>query len=281
MADEVALEVLAARAVDGDRDALEALCLRLQHYVYRLALRFFSHPHDAEDASQEIMIAVLADLGRFEGRSKLTTWVYTIATRHLLRARAGRLEPLVQGPEPCAEFLDRNLADDYRDQTASDAEYRLLCGEVRIACTYGMLLCLSRELRIAYLLGDLFRFTDADGAEALGVTPAAFRQRLARARRVLRGIIERRCGLVEEANPCRCGRQVRPSIEQGILGPDELVFAAHPGVGGPIETGTLERAASQLDVVEAMAEIYRSDPPFEAPTAVWEGVRQVAPDLLG
>ncbi len=278
---EVAPEELAARAVDGDREALEALCRELQHYVYRLALRFFSHPQDAEDACQEIMIAVLTNLGRFEGRSKLTTWVYTIATRHLLRARAGRLEQLVQGPEPFAEFLDRNLADDYRDETASEAEYRLLCGEVRMACTYGMLLCLSRELRITYLLGDLFRFTDAEGAEALGVAPAAFRQRLSRARRVMRGIIERRCGLVDQANPCRCGRQVRPSIEHGILDPHSLVFAVHPGVGGPIESGTLERAASQLDVIEAMAEIYRSDPPFEAPTAVWEGIRQAAPDLLG
>jgi RNA polymerase sigma factor (sigma-70 family) len=281
MTDEAALEGLAARAVDGDRDALEAVCRELQRYVYRLALRFFSHPQDAEDASQEIMISVLTNLGRFEGRSKLTTWVYTIATRHLLRARTGRLEQLVQGPEPFAEFLDRNLADDYRDETASEVEYRLLCGEVRIACTYGMLLCLSRELRITYLLGDLFGFTDAEGAEALGVAPAAFRQRLSRARRVMRGIIERRCGLVDQANPCRCGRQVRPSIEHGILDPHMLVFAVHPGVSGPIETGTLQRAASQLDVIEAMAEIYRSDPPFEAPTAVWEGIRQAAPDLLG
>jgi RNA polymerase sigma factor (sigma-70 family) len=281
MANEVALEELAARAVDGDRDALEALCRRLQHYVYRLALRFFSHPQDAEDASQEIMIAVLANLGRFEGRSKLTTWVYAIATRHLLRARTGRLEPLVQGPEPFTDFLDRNLGDDYRDETASEAEYRLLCGEVRIACTYGMLLCLSRDLRITYLLGDLFRFTDAEGAEALGITPAAFRQRLSRARRVMRGIIERRCGLVDEGNPCRCGRQVRPSIDHGILDPHGLVFATHAGVTGPIDTGTLERAATQLDVVEAMAEVYRGDPRFEAPAAVWKGIRQAAPDLLG
>jgi hypothetical protein len=151
---------------------------------------------------------------------------------------------------------------------------------VRIACTYGMLLCLSRELRITYLLGDLFRFTDTEGAEALGVSPAAFRQRLARARRVMRGIIQRRCGLVDAANPCRCGRQVRPSIDHGILDPDHLVFATHPGVDGPIEAGTLARAATQLDLVEAMAEIYRSDPSFEAPTAVWEGIRQAAPDLL-
>lgn len=279
--DGPALEDLAARAVEGDRDALQALCRELQHYVYRLALRFFSHTQDAEDAAQEIMIAVITNLGRFEGRSKLSTWVYTIASRHLLRARTGRLEPLVQGPEQFAEFLDRNLSSDYRDEAASEAEYRLLCGEVRIACTYGMLLCLSRSLRITYLLGDLFGFTDAEGAEALSISPAAFRQRLARARRLMRGIIERRCGLVDEANPCRCGRQVRPSIDHGILDPKQLVFASHPGVGGPIESGTLERAAEQLDLLEAIAEIYRSDPPFEAPGSVWDGIRQAAPDLVG
>lgn len=279
--DDLNLEGLAGRAVEGDRDALEALCRQLQHYVYRLALRFFSHPQDAEDAAQEIMIAVITNLGRFEGRSKLSTWVYTIASRHLMRARTGRLEPLVQGPEQFAEFLDRNLAKDHRDEAASEAEYRLLCGEVRIACTYGMLLCLSRSLRITYLLGDLFGFTDVEGAEALSISPAAFRQRLARARRVMRGIIERRCGLVDGTNPCRCGRQIRPSIEHGILDPERLTFATHPGVNEPIETGTLERAAEQLDLLEAIAEIYRSDPPFEAPGPVLDGIRRAAPDLIG
>ena len=272
------LEALARAAVGGDQEALRELCRNLQHLVYRLALQFFSSREDAEDATQEILVKVITNLGSFEGRSKLTTWVYTIATRHLIRMRSGSVEPLVRGPEEFAEWLDRNMTSPY--DAESEAEYRLLCGEVRIACTYGMLLCLGREQRAAYLLGDLIGLSDAEGAEALGITPAAFRQRLARARRVMRSIIAGRCGLVDASNPCRCSRQVQPSLREGIMARDRLQFATHPGVTGPIPADTLRIAAAQLDTAEAIAELYRAAPAFRAPDEVWAALQRSAPDLL-
>jgi hypothetical protein len=60
------------------------------------------------------------------------------------------------------------------------------------------------------------------------------------------------------------------------------MFAAHPRTdSGPIETGTIERAADQLDLALAMSEVYRSDPSFAAPREVWERVQAACPDLLG
>ena len=102
---EVDLEQLAEQATQGDRDALESLCRQLQHMVYRLALRFFSSPEDAEVAAQEILVNVVANLGSFEGRSKLTTWVYTIASRHLVRSRRRSVEASVQGGEAFGAWL--------------------------------------------------------------------------------------------------------------------------------------------------------------------------------
>jgi hypothetical protein len=62
---------------------------------------------------------------------------------------------------------------------------------------------------------------------------------------------------------------------------DHLVFAEHPRTdGGPIETGTIERAAEQLDLALAMSEVYRSDPSFAAPQEIWERLREACPDLL-
>jgi hypothetical protein len=59
------------------------------------------------------------------------------------------------------------------------------------------------------------------------------------------------------------------------------MFATHPRTdSGPIETGTIERAAQQLDLVLAMGEVYRSDPTFAAPREVWERVQAACPDLL-
>jgi DNA-directed RNA polymerase specialized sigma24 family protein len=68
--DELTDLALAAR--DGDRAALEALCRQVQQPIYRLALRFCGDPHDAQDATQEVLIRLVTHLGSFEGRSKFT-----------------------------------------------------------------------------------------------------------------------------------------------------------------------------------------------------------------
>ena len=274
------LDVLAREAAGGDKRALGELCRELQHPIYRLALRMLSNPDDAEDATQEILVRVVTNLGSFEGRSKFMTWAYTVATRQLLRTRKRLVESSVRGAEAFAAAVDAGMGLLYED-VGSEAEYRELCAEVRISCTYGMLLCLSRPVRVAYILGDLMGMPDRDGAEICEVTPAAFRQRLSRARKTMRRIIAGRCGLVREENPCRCWRQIESGLERGILDRNAPRFAAHPRTDPrPIRADTIERAAEQLDLATAMAEVYRSDPAFIAPRAVYEGLRRAAPDLL-
>jgi RNA polymerase sigma factor (sigma-70 family) len=273
------LEDLAKRAAAGDSEALSRLVEEVQHPVYRLALRFLGHPEDAQDASQEILVRLITHLGSFEGRSQFMTWAYRVAVRQLMRTRKRQIESSIKGAETFAALLDRGLAD--RDFTAEEAEYRLLSAEVRISCTYGMLLCLSRPLRASYILGDAMGMPDTVAAEICGISRVAQRQRLARARQTVRSIIAHRCGLVDAANPCRCGRQIEGSLEAGIMDRDNLVFAGHPRTdSGAIETGTIERAAQQLDLALAMSEVYRSDPSFAAPHEVWERVQAACPDLL-
>ena len=75
------LEELARRAAAGDSEALPRLVEEVQHPVYRLALRFLGHPEDAKDASQEILVRLVTNLGSFEGRSQFMTWAYTVAVR--------------------------------------------------------------------------------------------------------------------------------------------------------------------------------------------------------
>lgn len=274
------LNTLAARAAAGDREALEQICLEIKDPIYRLALRFFSSPEDAEDCTQEILIRVITHLGSFEGRSKFTTWVYTIASRHLLRTRKRSLEGSIQGPEPFAAWLDEHVAPEpYRADTA--AEFRMLCEEVRIGCTYGMLLTLSRELRIAYILGDLLEMTDREGAEALEITPAAFRQRLARARRTIRPILARRCGLVEPEARCHCSRIIEPSIECGVIPEGRPVFTRLERDPPNVDPDLLERAAEQLDLAERFAALFKTEPQFRAPARVLAELRNSCPDLLG
>jgi len=270
----VELDELARRAADGDKEALSALVRELQHPMYRLALRFLAHPQDAQDACQEILIRIVTHLGSFEGRSRFTTWAYTVATRSLLRTKKRFVESSVNGPEQFAAFLDRGMGD--IDSTMDEAEYRLLCEEVRISCTYGMLLCMPRAQRAAYLLSDVVGLTDVEGAEVLDISREAFRQRVSRARRTLRYVIENRCGLVDPANPCRCGRQIASSEAAGILRRDDLPLATHPRE----ETRVwIEPVAKQLDDVVAIGDLYRFDR-FLAPDALWTDLQQRYPELL-
>lgn len=68
--------------------------------------------------------------------------------------------------------------------------------------------------------------TDSMGAEVLGIGEANFRQVLARARHDLYAFMAGNCGLINEANPCRCKCKMRGFIEKGYMTPDRLRFAA-------------------------------------------------------
>src|SRR5262245_16105736 len=96
--------------------------------------------------------------------------------------------PLAQDPvtdlEDRALVLRAKSGDlDLPDQHSVPVDVRLLVEEARLSCTTGMLLCLDREQRLVYILGEIFEVTDVVGAELLEISRETFRQRVARARR--------------------------------------------------------------------------------------------------
>ena len=70
--------VLLSRIREGDRDALEALVMRHQAWIYNIVQRMVYLPEDAEDATQEVLIKLVTKLSTFEGRSSFRTWLYRI-----------------------------------------------------------------------------------------------------------------------------------------------------------------------------------------------------------
>src|SRR5499427_6949245 len=147
----VDLATQARLAAAGDKAAAQSILDGIQDGVYELALRMLGHPADAEDAAQEILIVVLTHLSSFRGESAFRTWVWRIAANHLARVRRGRREVVT------FELLDERLRTGLGDPAdPADPMSELMVREVRLRCTEGMLLSLDRELRIAYLLGDVF-----------------------------------------------------------------------------------------------------------------------------
>src|ERR1700691_1681660 len=81
---------LVARAQEGYLDAYELLVQRHSAMAYRVALRLTGNHHDAQDVAQEALIAAWESLGRFQGASSFSTWLYqTVTGRPLNKVTRG------------------------------------------------------------------------------------------------------------------------------------------------------------------------------------------------
>ncbi len=248
-------------ALNGDARAVDALVRRLQGPVYALALRMVWNPHDAEDATQEILVKVATALSSFRGDSAFRTWVYRLAANHLLNRRRTRAEEAVGGFEEAAKRIARTPDQDLDE---SVPEQRLLAEETRAGCLLAMLLCLDRAQRLAFVLGETFETSDAIASAVLGITRANYRQRLARARKDLFTFMRGNCGLADPAKPCRCARKTRAAIEAGMVHPGRLRFV--PSRVAALRRVTQRRSRELRPLAEAgYARLFRSQALPEPP----------------
>lgn len=255
-----------ARAVSGDTAARETLVRAIADDVYGLAVRMLGHPADAEDATQEVLLRVLRKLPTFRGDSALRTWVYRVASNHLLSWRESRVERAGHDFARAGEQLDGGLAAAAGDAPSEDW---VLVREVKVFCTQGMLLCLDREHRLAYVLGEILELSGREAASILELPDATYRKRLSRARQNLTEFMQVRCGLVDPANACRCGKLVPLLVRQGILDPDRPLFTSRDDC---------ERAAlleEQVDALRSAAEVFRSHPDYSVSDAFIDRMREV------
>jgi RNA polymerase sigma factor (sigma-70 family) len=260
---------LAASAAGGDRAALERLIRRHQAWLYNIAVRMVCHKADAEDVTQEVLLKVVTKLSSFQGRSGFRTWLYRIAANHVLNMRRRTME---NDGEAGFKSLGQRITDlpdhDLADPKALDGPTAAIVNETRIRCTTGMLLCLDRRQRLAFILGDSLGVDHVVGAAVMEVSPDNFRQLVSRARRDLFEFMQGHCGLVNEANPCRCAKKTRAMIDGGQVDPANLRFI--PG----LLDSTLRAApaaAVELQVLdERYARIFRTHPLTDAPDkAAW------------
>src|SRR4051812_22864855 len=83
-------EILVERIAAGDKLAMQVLFARHRTPVYRWLLRFVGNEIVAEDLLSEVFFDVWRQVGRFEGRSAVTTWLLSIARFRALSARRRR-----------------------------------------------------------------------------------------------------------------------------------------------------------------------------------------------
>ena len=187
---EASDETLAANAASGDDHAFEALVMRYEHRVYRLACRLTSET-DAPDLLQETFLQAYRHLRSFRHESRFGTWLYRIATNICLMHRRKQAR---RPSEPLDTFLPRfddrgvHAGTPEELQTAARAD-ELLDRQALAEKARDAINRLPDLYRDPFVLRDLEDMSTAEVAGVLGLEPAAVRQRVHRARLMLRGYL--------------------------------------------------------------------------------------------
>src|SRR5664279_5087439 len=172
-----------ARVQNGDIDAFEDLINRHSRRVYRTLVGILGNPEEARDAMQDTFLKAFQHLGSFQGRSKFSTWLVSIASNtglQLLRDRKG-----VQSLDDDAFETDEGVRPrqirawiDDPEQLCSKAEMRALVED--------HVTKLPAKYRVVVVLRDIEQLSIEESAAALGLGIPALKSRHLRGRLMLR-----------------------------------------------------------------------------------------------
>jgi len=169
------------RVQGGDTGAFEELVRRHSRRVFGTLIGLLGNLEDARDVTQDVFLKAFENIARFQGRSKFSTWLISIAINtgtDLLRQR-----------KPC-ESLDESGADEeFRPrqiQSWADNPEQVLAASQRSQLVREGVLRLPEKYRVVVLLRDISQLSTEEAAAALELSIPAVKARLLRGRLMLR-----------------------------------------------------------------------------------------------
>ena len=173
---------LVASARSGETAAFDILAAKHQKRVLGVAYRITRNLEDAEDVTQTVFLKAFSRLHGFEGRSKFSTWLTRIAVNESLMFLRGRRGVTISLEEPTQRDGSGGL--EIPDDRPSPESICSLNESRRFLLA--ALDFLRPTLRTVLILRDLWGYSEKEIAQALGVSSAAAKTRLHRARVALR-----------------------------------------------------------------------------------------------
>ncbi|WP_069997532.1 RNA polymerase sigma factor [Cellulosilyticum sp. I15G10I2] len=175
-------------AKHGDVNAFEVLISAYEKKIYNICLRMLCSEPDAYDAAQEVCIKIWKQLYHFKGDSKLSTWIYRIATNECLdklrKAKSKREISLFQTNEKDNEVwvIDKVCEN---ENVISIIENKALQEILKQAMTE-----LKEEHRTMIVLRDINAYAYDEIAAILSISLGTVKSRLSRARLALKKILQ-------------------------------------------------------------------------------------------
>jgi RNA polymerase sigma-70 factor, ECF subfamily len=174
---------LVAEAQGGNLQAFEELVRRHTQLIYRALIAILGDTADAQDVMQDTLLSAFKHIGGFQGRSKFSTWLVSIARNGALQRLRSRknTESLDQnhGQED-GDFRPRQIAAWQENPEQNHSKW-----EIRQLVEKG-LLQLPVKYRVIVMLRDIEQLSTDEVARQLGLTVPAVKTRLLRGRLMLR-----------------------------------------------------------------------------------------------
>ena len=166
--------------------------------VSSICRRMIQDEQIAQDAAQEVWLEVIKSLPSFRAQSKLSTWIYTIASRVVIKFAKKEKQYSIH-------FLRGYFHDEERVFPQSPGvDQEQWVKEMCDKCLTGMLHCLDNETRLAYIFRDMAQLPYPEIARILDKDEPTVRQAISRGRRKLRNFLKDECALFNPHGSCRC-----------------------------------------------------------------------------
>ena len=176
-------------AIDGDYDAFEKLVIKYESRVYSHCMKFMVNTADAEDALQETFLQTYKSLSTFRGEAAFSTWLMKIATNNcLMRLRKRKKYDVISLDKPI-EFNGSELQREVVDWSRNPM---VMCGNEEMGHILNKAIkALPEDKRVVLVLKDVEGFSNLEISDMLGMTVAAVKSRLHRARLFTRDFLSK------------------------------------------------------------------------------------------
>lgn len=174
-------EDLIKSAQTGDRSALAQLVKIYEQTVYNFAFKICRNKERAEHTMQETFLSMVKSISQFSGKSKLSTWLYTVVSNHCLMLARSSKKHFAASLDDEENYLNESDVAEWKitpDKVTENNELKELLDEA--------IQKLPADYRIVFLLRDVEGLSTEETGKVMELSVPAVKSRLHRARAFLR-----------------------------------------------------------------------------------------------